>query len=133
MNQDSGFGTNGVPYEYTVSEAKSFSLTMRRILLILLYVAWCVGFFMARVITKLAVPMIAIVPLTIRLGEDSFLDGHSFTVEDMYARYHKDGTLPKTSAPRMPRFGFQSTKMTSAMASQPNASMIPAFSQLPLM
>lgn len=65
MNQDSGFGTNGVPYEYTVSEAKSFSLTMRRILLILLYVAWCVGFFMAGVITKLAVPMIAIVPLTL--------------------------------------------------------------------
>ncbi len=42
--------------------------------------------------------------LTITLGEDSFPDGQGFTPLDMYARYHKDGTLPKTSAPGMQEF-----------------------------
>lgn len=44
---------------------------------------------------------IKILPLTILLGEESFLDGQGFTPLDMYKRYHKDGTLPKTSAPGM--------------------------------
>ena len=47
---------------------------------------------------------IHIIPLTITLGEDSFLDGQGFTPLDMYARYHKDGTLPKTSAPGVQEF-----------------------------
>ena len=38
-------------------------------------------------------------PLTITLGDDTFLDDGSYTPEDMYVRYRKDGTLPKTSAP----------------------------------
>ncbi len=43
---------------------------------------------------------IKILPLMITLGEDHFLDdGVSFTPLDMYRRYRKDGTLPKTSAP----------------------------------
>ena len=43
---------------------------------------------------------IRIIPLMITLGEDHFMDdGESFTPLDMYARYHKDGLLPKTSAP----------------------------------
>ena len=42
---------------------------------------------------------IHIIPLTITLGEDVFQDGHGFTPLDMYERYRKDGTLPKTSAP----------------------------------
>ena len=41
---------------------------------------------------------IRILPLMITLGEKSFFDGHTFTVEDMYARFRLDGTLPKTSA-----------------------------------
>lgn len=41
---------------------------------------------------------IKIIPLTITLGEDSFLDGASFTPADLYTRYRADGTLPKTSA-----------------------------------
>ena len=44
------------------------------------------------------------IPLTITLGEDSFLDGEGFTPLDMYARYRKDGTLPKTSAPGVQEF-----------------------------
>lgn len=47
---------------------------------------------------------IKIIPLTIVLGESSFLDGTSFTPADMYARYRKDGTLPKTAAPSVQDF-----------------------------
>ena len=47
---------------------------------------------------------IHILPLTITLGEESFLDGQGFTPLDMYARYHQDGTLPKTSAPGVQEF-----------------------------
>ena len=42
---------------------------------------------------------IHVIPLTITLGENSFPDDGSFTSLDLYARYHEDGTLPKTSAP----------------------------------
>ena len=44
------------------------------------------------------------IPLTIQLGNDSFLDGEGFTPELMYARYHQDGTLPKTSACSIQQF-----------------------------
>ncbi len=44
---------------------------------------------------------IHVLPLTITLGEDTFPDGQGFTPLDMYARFRKDGTLPKTSAPGM--------------------------------
>ncbi len=48
---------------------------------------------------------IRIIPLMITLGEDHFMDdGESFTPLDMYARYHKDGLLPKTSAPGVQEF-----------------------------
>ena len=47
---------------------------------------------------------IPVIPLTITLGEDTFLDGSSFTPIDMYARYKQDGTLPKTSAPSVQEF-----------------------------
>ncbi len=44
------------------------------------------------------------IPLTILLGDESYLDGVDFTAEDIYARYGKDGTLPKTSAPGIQQF-----------------------------
>lgn len=48
---------------------------------------------------------IHIIPLMITLGEEHFMDdGRSFTPLDMYARYHQDGTLPKTSAPGVQEF-----------------------------
>ena len=47
---------------------------------------------------------IKVIPLTIALGNESFLDGEHFTPLDMYARYRQDGTLPKTSAPGMQEF-----------------------------
>ncbi|MBR1497479.1 MAG: DegV family protein [Oscillospiraceae bacterium] len=47
---------------------------------------------------------IKIIPLTIVLGEDTFLDDGHFTPLDMYRRYRQDGTLPKTSAPSVQEF-----------------------------
>ena len=47
---------------------------------------------------------IRVIPLTILLGEDSYLDGVDFTAADIYDRYHKDWTLPKTSAPGIQQF-----------------------------
>ncbi len=44
------------------------------------------------------------IPLTITLGEDTFLDGQGFTPLDMYERYRRDGTLPQTSAPGVQEF-----------------------------
>ena len=42
-------------------------------------------------------------PLTIILGEE-YQDGVNFSPADMYARYHKDGLLPKTAAPSVQDF-----------------------------
>ena len=47
---------------------------------------------------------IRIIPLTIQLGDESFLDGAHFTPLDMYERFHADGSLPKTSAPSLQQF-----------------------------
>lgn len=44
------------------------------------------------------------IPLTIVLGEDSYQDGVGFSTLDIYDRYRKDGTLPKTSAPSIQQF-----------------------------
>lgn len=38
------------------------------------------------------------IPMTILSGGDSFPDDGSYTSADLYANYHKDGTLPKTAA-----------------------------------
>ena len=47
---------------------------------------------------------IHIIPLTILLGDESYLDGVDFTTADIYSRYRSDGTLPKTSAPSIQQF-----------------------------
>ncbi|MBO6041271.1 MAG: DegV family protein [Oscillospiraceae bacterium] len=44
------------------------------------------------------------IPLTIILGEETFLDGQGYSTLDMYARYHEDGLLPKTAAPSIQDF-----------------------------
>lgn len=44
---------------------------------------------------------VKILPLTILLGEESFLDGAHYTPADMYRRYRADGNLPKTAAPSL--------------------------------
>ena len=44
---------------------------------------------------------VKILPLTILLGQESFLYGAHYTPADMYKRYRADGTLPKTAAPSL--------------------------------
>ncbi|MGI5977297.1 MAG: DegV family protein [Candidatus Limivicinus sp.] len=47
---------------------------------------------------------IKIIPLTITLGDESFLDGRDFTPDVMYRRFRADGTLPKTAAPSIQQY-----------------------------
>lgn len=47
---------------------------------------------------------IHIIPLTIVEGDSSYLDGIGFSSSDIFARYHLDGTLPKTAAPGIQQF-----------------------------
>ena len=65
MNMESGFGANGVPYEYTVAEKKDAKLVFKRITLIALYVFYAVALLLAGMLIKLIVPMLALVPLTL--------------------------------------------------------------------
>ena len=47
---------------------------------------------------------IKLIPLTIILGDSSFLDGEGFSPRDMYERYRRDGLLPTTSAVGLQEF-----------------------------
>lgn len=47
---------------------------------------------------------IAVIPLTILLGSESFPDSPEYTPGMMYERFRADGTLPKTSAPSLQQF-----------------------------
>ena len=47
---------------------------------------------------------IHIIPLTVILGDDSYLDGVDIAPEKMYERYHTVGILPKTAAPSVQAF-----------------------------
>ena len=64
MTSDSGFGSSGSPFEYTVAEAKSKSLAMKKMAFIALYIVWALAIFISGFILKLTVYLIAIVPLT---------------------------------------------------------------------
>ena len=65
MNFDSGFGANGTPFEYAVAEGKSKTLTLKKVALIAAYVLWALVFFLVGCMTRLLVPMIALVPITV--------------------------------------------------------------------
>ena len=47
---------------------------------------------------------IRIIPLTVILGEDSYLDGENIDPAAMFARCRSDGILPKTAAPSVQAF-----------------------------
>jgi hypothetical protein len=65
MNSDSGFGANGSPFEYAVAEGKSRTLTLKKVALVAAYVLWALVFFLVGSMTRLLVPMIALVPITV--------------------------------------------------------------------
>lgn len=63
MNNE-GFGSNGAAFEYTVtSEGKRRSLS--RLLLLLLYVLWTVAFFAAGVLSRILLPLLCFIPLSL--------------------------------------------------------------------
>ena len=65
MDSNSGFGANGAPFEYAVAEAKSKALICKRIALICTYVLWGLLLFLIGFLTRLLVPLLALVPLTL--------------------------------------------------------------------
>ena len=65
MNSESGFGANGSPFEYAVAEAKSRTLTLKKCALIAGYVIYAAAFFLVGSITRLLLPLIALIPLTL--------------------------------------------------------------------
>ena len=44
---------------------------------------------------------VALLPLSVSIGENTFTDGVDITPDDIYANYEKNGTLPKTAAPNL--------------------------------
>ncbi len=65
MDSNSGFGANGSPYEYAVAEAKSKTLRLKKTALIVSYVLWALLFFLVGSMTRLLVPLLALIPLTL--------------------------------------------------------------------
>jgi hypothetical protein len=64
MNDNAGFGSAGVPYEYTVSEQKNAALTFKKISLMTLYVLWVGGLLLLGAQIKLILPLLALIPVT---------------------------------------------------------------------
>lgn len=65
MNSSAGFGSGGSPYEITVSQAKTTSLKLKKLLLILAYVIYAAGALFLGSATKLLLPLLALIPITL--------------------------------------------------------------------
>ena len=65
MNMDSGYGSGGVPYEFTVAEKKTPLLTLKKAALIVGYVLWAAVLFLVGSATKIFVPFLALVPISL--------------------------------------------------------------------
>ena len=61
---DLGIGS-GMAYEYVVNEKKNATVVCKRICLLLLYVLWAAGFLVVGMTTRLLVPLMALVPLSL--------------------------------------------------------------------
>lgn len=65
MDHSSGYGTNGVPFEYTVAEAKSKTLLFKKLTLIFIYCLWVGGWLLVGLNFSLIVPFLALIPLSL--------------------------------------------------------------------
>lgn len=63
MNNE-GFGSNGAAFEYAIPR-EGKTRTSRRALLIVAYVAWVMIFFTVGVLTRLALPLLCFIPLSL--------------------------------------------------------------------
>ncbi len=65
MADNSGFHMSGAPYEYTVAEAKSRTLTFKKITLVALYVLYAATLLLVGGAFELIVPLLALIPITL--------------------------------------------------------------------
>ncbi len=65
MNSDSGFGSSGAPYEYTVAEANNKALKTKKALFIAAYVAYVGIIFGIGSMTKILLPFLCFIPLSL--------------------------------------------------------------------
>ena len=65
MNSDSGFGSSGAPFEYTVAEANNKALKTKKILFVAAYVLYAVAIFGIGSMTKLMLPFMCFIPLSL--------------------------------------------------------------------
>ena len=65
MNSDSGFGSSGAPFEYTVAEANNKALKTKKTLFIAAYVLYAVAIFGIGSMTKLMLPFMCFIPLSL--------------------------------------------------------------------
>lgn len=65
MNSDSGFGSSGAPFEYTVAEASNKALKTKKTLFVAAYVLYAVAIFGIGSMTKLMLPFMCFIPLSL--------------------------------------------------------------------
>lgn len=65
MNNESGFGTSGAPYEYVVSEKMTAAVKRKKILFVALYILWGAGLLIVGSIVKLILPLLAFIPISL--------------------------------------------------------------------
>ena len=65
MNSDSGFGSSGAPFEYTVAEANNKALKTKKILFVAGYVAYGAIILGLGASTKLLLPLMCFIPLSL--------------------------------------------------------------------
>ena len=65
MNSDSGFGSSGAPFEYTVAEANNKALKTKKTLFVVAYVLYAVAIFGIGSMTKLMLPFMCFIPLSL--------------------------------------------------------------------
>lgn len=65
MNNESGFGANGAPFEYVVAEAGGKKKTTKKLLFVAAYVLYCAVVLIVGFIVKLILPILCFIPLSI--------------------------------------------------------------------
>lgn len=65
MNNDSGFGSSGAPFEYTVAEANNKALKTKKLLFIVGYVLYGAIILGVGAIAKIILPLLCFIPLSL--------------------------------------------------------------------
>lgn len=65
MNSDSGFGSSGAPFEYTVAEANNKALKTKKILFIVGYILYAAIILGVGAMIKIILPLLCFIPLSL--------------------------------------------------------------------